>query len=121
VVLSVDGRTRRTEYIKNDLSPTWNTVLEFDFAVKEDIGKHSLLVQCFDHDMIGSGTVQLFFAQLCCMKFTIDVTPDDFIGGHTVPLKDYVDGAVHNQWFTLQDKKHGNRGEVRLEISVVKV
>jgi len=92
-------------------------MVEFDFAVKEDVGAHSLLLQCFDHDMIGKGINQCYY---CLGAISHKQSSDDFVGENTISLKDYTDGTTHNQWFTLSDKKGASRGEIRLELTHIK-
>lgn len=50
MVLLLDGRSRRTEFVKNEANPVWNMVLDFDFPAKESLEDKVLEVTCYDHD-----------------------------------------------------------------------
>jgi Ca2+-dependent lipid-binding protein len=51
VILLLDGRSRRTEFVKNAANPVWNMVLDFDFPVQESLEDKVLEVNCYDHDI----------------------------------------------------------------------
>lgn len=46
----MDGRSRRTEFVKNDANPVWHQTLEFDYPIKEDLANKTIDLTCYDHD-----------------------------------------------------------------------
>lgn len=51
MILKLDGRTRQTEFIKNQKNPIWNAAFEWDFPIKEDLKSKVLEANIYDHDI----------------------------------------------------------------------
>ncbi|XP_066521210.1 extended synaptotagmin-1 [Hoplias malabaricus] len=82
VKISVDGNTFKSHVIKENLNPTWNEMYEL---VLSSTPSSDVLVEVFDKD----------------------IDKDDFLGRLHMSLNDIVQAEYMDQWFPLNDVKHG--------------
>ncbi|KAL6458531.1 hypothetical protein MHYP_G00337610 [Metynnis hypsauchen] len=82
VKISVEGTTFKSHVIKENLNPTWNEMYELVLASKPS---SELNVELFDKD----------------------IDKDDFLGRFRVSLSEVIQTQYIDQWFTLNDVKHG--------------
>ncbi|KAG9259416.1 extended synaptotagmin-1 [Astyanax mexicanus] len=82
VKISVEGTTFQSHVIKENLNPTWNEMYELVVASEPS---SEILVQVFDKD----------------------IDKDDFLGRVHISLKEIIQTHYCDQWFSLNDVKHG--------------
>ncbi|KAF4083592.1 hypothetical protein AMELA_G00143650 [Ameiurus melas] len=83
VKITVGNNTFKSHVVKENLNPTWNEMYEL---------------------VLASGSV----SEVCIEVFDKDVDKDDFLGRSHISLSEIIQAQYVDQWFTLDDVKHGS-------------
>ncbi|XP_060775117.1 extended synaptotagmin-1 [Neoarius graeffei] len=83
VKITVGNSTFKSKVIKENLSPTWNEMYELVLASQSA-------------------------SEVCIEVFDKDIDKDDFLGRFHISLSEIIQDQYIDQWFTLEDVKHGS-------------
>ncbi|XP_076869937.1 extended synaptotagmin-1 [Brachyhypopomus gauderio] len=82
VKITIGGTAFKSHVIKENLNPTWNEMYEVVLASASD---SEVLIEVYDKD----------------------IDKDDFLGRLHISLSEIIQAQYTDQWFTLNDVKHG--------------